>query len=153
MFKIRTGQVAVPFAELKVPDSQPRTQVSESGAYDQEAVERAVEELRREAQARLSKTTPKLMPGPVLKPTAYSSRKIYAIDLINSPSQPASADMSPELPVAHPVEVGTPHRYTQQLSSPSGSVGRFGRSAEQELTSSVVKGRVAEGLLGLRNAA
>ena len=138
MFKVRTGQLGVPFAELKVDDKRSSTDVDEDGRYDPDAVALAVEQLRQEAKERLqAQPIPKLRPAPVLKPTAYSSRMIYADDFKSSP--PSASD----LPVAHTTI--TPRRGTRYLGSPQSS-------PERELTSSVVKGRVAEGLLGLRNA-
>jgi hypothetical protein len=69
MYKVRTNQIDVPFAQL------------ESAARNI-AVESAVATLRREAQmAQSAKPAPVprfLAAAPVLKPTAYSSRFIYA---------------------------------------------------------------------------
>lgn len=152
MYKVQTNQVSVPFPNLRnVREGDAR----ERPTVTQAAVEEAIAELRREAQevaARRQQQTPSafptLQPGPVLRPTSYSSRMIYAkaIDLTSSPSPP----MSPErLPVASPA-LYTPQR---SLHGHPSTAERTNRPSEQELTSSVVKGRVAEGLLGLRHAA
>ncbi|KAK3726111.1 hypothetical protein LTR37_000259 [Vermiconidia calcicola] len=145
MYKIRTDQIDVPFAEIEhcVPSSsKPRSTT----------VEEAVAQLRREAQevnAR-PKSIPKLMPAPVLRPTAYSSRMIYENERL--PSSPPVSRPSGRLPTS-PDSNATPRREVPQLSSPPSTGGeRFARPDEQDLTSSVVKGRVAEGLLGLRHA-
>ena len=148
MYKIQTNQADVPFAELRV---EGRGVPSLSG---QNAVEEAVAALRKEAlsvQARRPPPSiPKLLPAPVLRPTSYSSRMIYETNL---PSSPPLSGSPERLPLAPPTRVSTPRRASRHLGSPSSSPDRFqGRQAEQELTSSVVKGRVAEGLLGLRHA-
>jgi hypothetical protein len=145
MYKVRTNQIDVPFTNLQVPQP-PQTPKSHTA----QAVEAALAELRREAQevnARQMSAVPKLLSAPILRPTAYSSRMIYDRNIPSSP--PVS--LSPEkLPTA--AEVSTPQREFGQYGTPLGSVDRL-RRPEPELTSSAVKGRVAEGLLGLRNAA
>ena len=145
MYKVRTNQIEVPFTDLK-PQDHSRVPSKPSA----EDVEDAIAALRKEAQQVLERqrnSYPKLLPAPVLKPTAYSSRMIYHHDLTSSP------------PILSPVrlpEVGagvvTPQREVQQLSSPPTSEESAGRRPDQDLTSSVVKGRAAEDLLGLRNA-
>ena len=152
MFKVRTGQIGVPFAELQVNCTLPNSLVEKGSAFDREAIDKAVEELRTEAQQRLPKKVPKLMSVPVLKPTAYSSRMIYETDFGSSPPLAGSANRSPELPVALAAKVETPQRDVRRVGSPPSSGEGVGRIREQELTSSVINGRVAEGLLGLRNA-
>ncbi|KAK4634078.1 hypothetical protein CLAFUW4_00822 [Fulvia fulva] len=73
-----------------------------------------------------------LLPAPLLRPTAYSNRMLY-----NMPSSPPSAF--------------SPAKLSRGGEAKTPTSGRFS-APEQELTSSIVKGRVAEGLLGLRNA-
>jgi hypothetical protein len=86
----------------------------------------------------------------VLRPTAYSSRLIYEGHLPSSPPVVGSPD---KLYMGGlPTSVSTPRTGNAEPESPPGNRGRLDRAMEQELTSSVVKGRVAEGLLGLRNA-
>ena len=152
MYKVRTSQVEVPFEDLNVEARHTVLSV-------QDAVEEAVAQLRREAQQVLERdeqrqnmheqrpSIPKLLPAPVLLPTAYSIRKIYPVDLTSSPEASTSPNRLPMLPPA-----STPRRNVQQLSSPPSSAEREGIPSDRELTSSVVKGRVAEGLLGLRHA-
>ena len=141
IYKVRTNQIDVPFADLRIPQS--------AKSQTAQAVEDAVAQLRREAQeanARQLEAIPKLLPAPILKPTAYSSRMIYDTNLPSSPPVSVSPEKLPE----GPMDVSTPQRESAQRGTPS--MDRL-RRLEPELTSSAVKGRVAEGLLGLRNAA
>lgn len=157
MFKVRTGQVEVPFQEL-------RTEEERSREREQDAIEEAVAQLRREAfevqerdaawrrqeesQSQPAKHDnedsgfPTLQPAPVLKPTAYSSRMIYTDTYPSSP--PPEAERLPAV---------TPRHRRIECLDPESAEKCDGSCGEQELTSSVVKGRVAEGLLGLRHAA
>lgn len=149
MYKVQTNQVDIPFSDLQTETDRLR---AEAGRQ-QTAVEEAVAELRREAQEvmnRQPRSIPKLMTAPILRPTAYSSRMVYES---TTPSSPPASGSPERLPVVQPERFATPHRHSRHLSSPPSSQRRLARPAEQELTSSVVKGRVAEGLLGLRNAA
>lgn len=146
MYKVRTNQIDVPFTDLEVPQIP-----GSAKSFTAQAVEDAVAQLRREAQevnARQPLAYPKLLPAPVLRPTAYSSRMIYDTNPPSSP--PVSVSVSPEKLPELPGYVSTPQREMAHYGTPS--VDRL-RRPEQELTSSAVKGRVAEGLLGLRNAA
>ncbi|KAK6410540.1 hypothetical protein LTR95_018197 [Oleoguttula sp. CCFEE 5521] len=133
MYKIKTNQVHVPFAQLQVA-GQASSRTSNKGV----AVEAAVASLRREAQASMhlqppAPTMPKLLPGPVLLPTAYSSRKIYDLP---------RASMSP---ITSPLKSGQ----QSEITTPKSIAGRIARAESADLTSSVVKGRVAESLVGL----
>lgn len=85
MYKIRTNQVNVPFAELQIEgetrNSEEETKRSRHRVS--EAVEAAVATMRREAMDRMPRSTgppPMLIPGPLLYPTAYSSRMIQQPD-------------------------------------------------------------------------
>ncbi|KXT03579.1 hypothetical protein AC578_9995 [Pseudocercospora eumusae] len=125
MYKVKTNQVDTPFEDLQVETN------SKQGITSNE-IEEEVASLRREAQAKMGQLpVPRLLPAPVLLPTAYSSRMIY--DAAPMASSPPAAHHHTHFPLIH-----TPRR---------GSV-----QSEKELTSSIIKGRVAEGLLGLRNA-
>jgi hypothetical protein len=80
MYKIRTNQVHVPFAELQIEQDE-RTEEMNHRRVN-EAVEEAVATMRREAMESLERErkrnpAPTLIPGPLLHPTAYSSRTIY----------------------------------------------------------------------------
>ena len=145
MYKVRTNQVDVPFTDLRVPE---HTKVSKSSTA--QAVEEAVAQLRQEAMevnARQSTAILKLLPAPVLKPTAYSSRMVYETNIPSSPPVSLSPDKLPSAPTS----VFTPQKDLAQYGTPRRSVERL-RMPPEELTSSAVKGRVAEGLLGLRHA-
>lgn len=146
IYKVRTNQIEIAFTDLRVPQHHETAK-----SHTAKAVEDAVAQLRREAQevnARQPPSHPKLLPAPILRPTVYSSRMIYDTNLPSSPPVSVSPEKLPEADV----DVSTPQRKYLMYGSPRGSVERF-RRPEQELTSSAVKGRVAEGLLGLRNAA
>jgi hypothetical protein len=124
MYKVKTNQVHTPFSQLLIPNDKPPQTTNE-------AVEAAVAELRREAQARLPPLSDmpacgRLLPAPVLLPTVYSSRRL--------PYEQGPAQVTP---------------VTSPLKSGMSSAGRFARGESADLTSSAVKGRVAEGLLGL----
>ena len=134
MYKVRTNQVDVPFSQLHV-ERRPRKPST------REAVEEAVAQLRKEAQEAILRhqaPVPKLLDGPVLLPTAYSSRMLYHG---HPPSSPPAFRSPERLPTGP--NVSTPQRQLQKMEYPPGS---------GELTSSGVKGRAAAHLLGLRNA-
>lgn len=101
---------------------------------------------------------PKLLPAPVLKPTAYSARTIARPHIPSSP--PYSTNSSPESAVRDeffrtPALPRSKMYEPKQMSSPPESeerdVMRAGRERES-LTSSAVRGKAAIGLLGLRGA-
>ena len=115
MYKVRTNQTDIPFEELKVEHSPPAPHHSFALVPSDQ------------------QPCPQLLPAPLLRPTAYSSRTLY-----NMPSSPPAGYSTAKL--LRGGEAKTP------------TAGRFTAPDEQELTSSIVKGRVAEGLLGLRNA-
>ncbi|KAK5111039.1 hypothetical protein LTR62_005414 [Meristemomyces frigidus] len=143
MYKVRTNQIDVPFHQLEVDEGLCR------GRASSKAVEAAVAELRREAQARLPlhrDPVPKLLPAPLLLPTAHSSRIISWSALPSSP--PLLTDAHRDMP---PGQAASDQDF-QDFSILPRSPERRLLQSEAELTTSVVKGRVAEGLLGLRNA-
>jgi hypothetical protein len=81
MYKIRTNQVNVPFAELQIESEQKSAEeeTKRSRHRVNEAVEAAVATMRREAMDSMPRSTgppPMLIPGPLLYPTAYSSRMV-----------------------------------------------------------------------------
>ncbi|KAK0246975.1 hypothetical protein LTR02_016493 [Friedmanniomyces endolithicus] len=165
MYKVRTNQVHVSSTDLQVLISvkqrhsrgeRPRGEGPERATS--EAVEEAVAELRREAQALLlrpreatTRSTPNLLTAPVLLPPAQSDLNMFKPLLPSSPlpvsgspvkrMTPTSSLRLGQLPVLH-----SPDR-TARLG------GWDDADQDQELTSSVVKGRVAESLIGLRGAA
>ena len=138
-FKVQTNQTDLPLSQLRIsrndilPPREPP-----AGQSDQPSL-------------------PKLLPAPVLLPTAFSARTIARPQDLSSP--PCSPDhhraqkktpeafRTPALP-REKVHVGS-----RQLSSPPGSGDRMSRKGyedEEKLTSSAVRGNAAIGLLGLR---
>ncbi|KAK4508614.1 hypothetical protein PRZ48_002353 [Zasmidium cellare] len=125
-FKVRTNQIHVPLSDLHV----------EEDGQEPSAFKDATAGLQADGEPSAShRFMPKLLPAPILRPTPYSNRVIYDFP---EPCSPPPADSPDTLP------------HGPTLSTPN-STRRTGPE-EQELTSSIVKGRVAEGLLGLRNA-
>ncbi|KAK1815881.1 hypothetical protein LTR12_009766 [Friedmanniomyces endolithicus] len=165
MYKVRINQVHVSSTDLQVlisvkerhfREERPRGEGPERASS--EAVEEAVAELRREAQALLlrahdasTRSAPNLLTAPVLLPPAQSDLIMFKPLLPSSPlpvsgspvkrMTPTSSLRLGQLPVLH-----SPDR-TARLG------GWDDADQDQELTSSVVKGRVAESLIGLRGAA
>ena len=85
MYKIRTNQVNVPFAELQIEGEQKSAEeeATRNRHRVNEAVEAAVATMRREAMDSMPRSTcppPMLMPGPLLYPGAFSSRMIEQPD-------------------------------------------------------------------------
>ncbi|KAK1063499.1 hypothetical protein LTR12_006611 [Friedmanniomyces endolithicus] len=165
MYKVRTNQVHVSSTDLQVLISvkqrhhrgeRPRGEGPERATS--EAVEEAVAELRREAQALL------LRPH---EATTHSTRECLAARVLLPPAQSDLIVFKPLLPSSPLPVSGSPvKRMTPTSSLRLGKLpvsrspdrtARLGRwedaEREQELTSSVVKGRVAESLIGLRGAA
>ena len=123
-----SNQIHVPFDELRENTlSQRQREYNEA--------EEAVAALRAEAQAKDAQRThahpsSALFPAPMLQPTDYSSRTIYGPTLASSP--PVSRSSRPNMR--------------------DSALRGFGRTttAEEELTSSVVKGRVAAAKIVMR---
>ena len=97
---------------------------------------------------------PRLLPAPVLRPTAYSACTITQMQVPSSP--PSSAENSPGKDFHNEV-FRTPalprhatHILLQQTSSPPDSQEGRGHNDGDNLTSSAVRGKAAIGLLGLR---
>lgn len=135
MYKVRTNQIATPFAQLRGP-------VEKSV---EEAVAAARERSRNEAPSgsdvsRSQHAVLKLLPAPVLLPTAYSSRLVNE-DMARSPPPSSSSEEDAETPKARG---GNGQRLFDRCSP---------THDDRAFSSSGVKGRVAEGLLGLRHAA
>lgn len=130
-FKIRTNQIHIPLAQLRIstidgpesPEHQP--------------------------------SLPKLLPAPVLQPTSYSARTVTQPQMPSSPPSSPESDMgkttgaevfrTPALPRHSTalVQIGSPPY------SPDGGP-RETHPEEDSLTSSAVRGKAAIGLLGLR---
>lgn len=138
MYKVRTNQIDTPFSQLHMEEPQPKTTT--------QAVEEAVAQLRHEAQRLVAKSgslsTEQTLHSvlhdiPILKPASHSSRMI----------------LDPTLPSSPPTEYGPQKSPDRQLKIGINTPQQAGnaRLDDQDFTSSV-KGRVAEGLLGLKKA-
>ena len=129
-FKVRTNQTHIPLSHLQIstteaPGSSPAHEPS----------------------------LPKLLPPPILKPTAYSSRTFQQHDALSSP--PSSPDDGSGKIVQEEVfrTPALPRHSIGQTSSPPSSEERVPlreRAQDDRLTSSAVRGKAAIGLLGLR---
>ena len=99
---------------------------------------------------------PKLLPAPILRPTAYSARTVTQPQISSSP--PYSTNSSPESVVRDHV-FRTPalprskmYEPTQMSSPPNSEEGDAVRGGmrRDSLTSTAARGKAAIGLLGLR---
>ena len=157
MYKINTNQTLVPFSNLQLPNQRPIDAYSEPlDEQDEEILYQSSPERRTrldpvaqpasphsdhaspDAPRNIIITNgplPKLLPGPVLLPTAYSTR------FIEEQQVPASARKHP--PAG---EFRTP------ATSPRKDDAVVDHDSERDLTSSVVKGHAANGLLELMHA-
>ncbi|CAK3897601.1 Hypothetical predicted protein [Lecanosticta acicola] len=131
MYKVQTNQINVPFSELEDPKSSP---VQATQTKEPDTTIDLVQDWKRRMVQQAPALMPSLLSAPILRPTPYISRLAYGKNIPSSP--PA----------------GLPEKLPQGLPPTTPRSPRINRSDEQELTSSIVKGRVAEGLLGLRNA-
>jgi hypothetical protein len=100
MYKIRTNQVNVPFAELQIEGEQRNAEeeTKRNRHRVNEAVEAAVATMRREAMDNMPRSTgppPMLIPGPLLYPTAYSSRMVEMPEPQQQQQQQQHFDLGP----------------------------------------------------------
>ncbi|EKG17354.1 hypothetical protein MPH_05420 [Macrophomina phaseolina MS6] len=172
LYKVRTDQTLVPLSCLEIPKKYQRKPAKEASiAQIAASLVDAEREREREhtaapaitvtedglaSEQRSNSNTarvPKLLPAPVLMPTAYSTR--FIPQMPSSPPPPREGeDASSTTPRARvPQDFATPVASRQaaaQFSSPPYSEDR-GRhrlnSDSDNLTSSGVKGRAADGLL------
>ncbi|KAI9833001.1 MAG: hypothetical protein M1819_003833 [Sarea resinae] len=160
MYKVRTNQTSVPLSELEIaPRRQPiipsATIDSEDSGSSQQSISDEQPDL-----------VPKLLPAPILAPTAYS-KSIGDLYVPSSPPKVEGRHHEGDIEQAD-VEDGENRFKTpvisrrrddhspMQLSSPPDSQDRQDhnprdKNDEVHLTSSVVKGRAATGLLDLMN--
>ena len=137
-FKVQTNQTNLPLSQLRVSREGP--------LLPQESL------LRQNDQQPL----PKLLPAPVLLPTAFSARTIARPQDLSSP--PCSPDHSTQRESANVFRTPALPRQKvptalRQLSSPPGSnegISKRHYEYEDNLTSSAVRGKAAIGLLDLR---
>lgn len=142
-FKVKTNQIQIPLSQLRIStERELSSQSQESAATPDE-------------EPSLPKL--KLLPAPILRPTAYSTRTISKPQILSSP--PSSAENSPGKSAGDdvfrtPALPRHPARNTlRQTSSPPDSAERILRKRydeDDDLTSSAIRGNAAIGLLGLR---
>ncbi|KAF2834513.1 hypothetical protein M501DRAFT_1001150 [Patellaria atrata CBS 101060] len=147
MYKVKTQQTTTPIDELKISPalleiyqpsptlrSEPSQEESNSLGDDQSSSPS-------KSKSTSTSSYPKLLPAPILLPTAYSSRFITGTYL---PS-------SPPIPVTPATRRSTDG---ETLETPTVNNGlKLSADVEKDLTSSVVKGQAANGLLELMHAA
>ncbi|KAK8153686.1 hypothetical protein IWX90DRAFT_76149 [Phyllosticta citrichinensis] len=173
LYKVKTDQIFIPLGNLEIPEQyQRRAQATDVASTGQQTPPQSqpepntTETVTRDS-GDSSSTALKLLPAPLLRPTAYSTRFIETPHLPSSPPATAldnddDATPRPTTP-PHAADPTTPiARHASvpaQLSSPPGSgsvddddaaaAEAKGAATEGELTSSVRKGRAASGLLEL----
>lgn len=154
MFKINTHQTNIPLSRLQISPKglHPPAQVHKSPPQETVAPYKA--------QAPIKPTIPKLLPAPVLIPTAYSARLIHDPPVPSSPPTSIGSSSSPDTPSPGLPTPALPQQPRSQplaqLNSPPGSQERRPQNAkvvdsDANLPSSVIKGRAATGLLNLMN--
>lgn len=160
MYKVRTQQIALPFTALKMlgeSGTKDRT-IRKDVSFKEPLPSPIRESLLGAGQADGLRGRPKsleLLPAPVLVPTAYSSRFISA-PIASVPSSPPSTFTSPRKDCMQRDE-RIPSLPATRVSSPYKAHTPMARrvldqESEENLTSSVVKGRAASGLLELMRA-
>lgn len=155
MFKINTHQTNIPLSRLQI---SPKMLVHPPAQLQKLPPQEVITPQR--AQAPIRALVSKLLPAPVLIPTAYSARLIHDPPIPSS--QPTSIGSSGSHDTPSP-GIATPALPQQrrshsptQLDSPPGSQERRAQKAkgvhsDANLPSSVIKGRAATGLLKLMN--
>ncbi|OCL10242.1 hypothetical protein AOQ84DRAFT_353638 [Glonium stellatum] len=166
LYKVRTNQTNIPLSELALPAESPEPELPTLASTSRPPVPSITISSTSPAATRTAPTTtttavPKLLPAPILRPTAYSSRHITEPYLPSSPPASASPESTDTTPLATPIAQTRP---IEQLSSPPESEERGASCAQQrrrgellvdddaDLASSVVTGRAASGLLELMRA-
>jgi hypothetical protein len=155
MYKVKTDQCHLPFSNLALPHID--TVHLENSSDDEDDIILEVSHSQGPKRAgHLIKAAPenititggpvsKLLPPPVLLPTAFSSRFITA-PISSSPPRPISVTPLPPRTAFDLDGVETP-----ESSPEKGHIKRMADNG-RDLTSSVVKGRAASGLLELMKA-
>lgn len=144
MYKINTNQTLVPFSKLEAPPAREVQILDGDDDHDEELPEDALSEHAHE-QPHDSRAVheniiitggpiAKLLDGPVFAPTAFSARFVGGPDVSDSPPRQST-------------EKGLGRQLT-----PAASPTRPCARDEKDLTSSVVKGHAASGLLELAHS-
>ncbi len=140
MYKIKTNQTQVPLDALEVVPRAAHSSLSTILAVQPP--------LSPNQSLPATSGIPKLLPAPILRPTAYSSRKI---EYIRSSPPESPEKVSENDSFATPIAA---RRVQQLLNIPGTSISPEKERVEnrEDLTSSVVKGRAASSLLELMRA-
>lgn len=170
LYKVQTNQTKTPLSELTLPTYQqptPSLTLSSTNSSHPSVPSITLSPARHQSLTN-SSAFPRLLPAPVLLPTAYSSRMITESHI---PSSPPSTRTSPDrsktaaafaTPIARRRVVQQSDRESEDEDTDEGDgdceMEMLQRRREQrfedgDLTSSVVKGRAASGLLELMRAA
>ncbi|KAF2092157.1 hypothetical protein K490DRAFT_61602 [Saccharata proteae CBS 121410] len=171
-FKVKTDQTSVPLSRLEIPDRYQRKCASRSATTSPNSASASgpsqsaqniptIQISPSKPSEERASSMPKLLPAPILRPTAYSSRMINEPSLPSSPPESNGVDDEETPKGREEFETPTGNKHeAAQLSSPpgSGERGRQNSLTESQgdsdaLTSSVVKGRAASGLLELMRSA
>ncbi|KAK8199078.1 uncharacterized protein BKA78DRAFT_348200 [Phyllosticta capitalensis] len=174
LYKVKTDQIFIPLDDLDIPPKYQR-KPAETNAVASPSGQQTPPHSQAEYTTATTTTTEnldassaalKLLPAPLLRPTAYSTRFIESPTLPSSPpaTGPNHDDTTPRaLSAQRDTDPTTPTAARRasvpaQLSSPPGSGSTDGdevrrAATEGELTSSVRKGRAASGLLELMRSA
>jgi hypothetical protein len=143
MYKVNTNQILIPFSKLSLPHNRDTSAISSKSSTPSSAPSSAPgSPTQPEAiQNIVFGTGPigPLLPTPLLLPTSYSSRLITTTKEL--PSSPP--------PVVSPTKsAGSPTK-SAGMRTPMAQSRFASPEKEGDLTSSVVKGRAASGLLKL----
>lgn len=155
MFKINTHQTNIPLSRLQIsPKKLVHSPAQTQKTPPQEAVALP------KAQTPMKPTISKLLPAPILIPTAYSARLIHHRLTPSSPLSSFSSSGSQDTPSPGLATAALPQQRRShppsQVDSPRGGQERPEQKTkavdlDANLPSSVIKGRAASGLLNLMN--
>ncbi|MCJ1425348.1 hypothetical protein MMC29_003236 [Sticta canariensis] len=141
LFKVQTNQTNIPMSQLQISMHGPN---------------KLLEPMSASSSAREERLRPKLLPAPILRPTAYSARTIPQQEIPTSPpdstvnSPEPATDANPSSRLATPL-----HKHQSdpiQTSSPPDSPENMSVKVEswENSTRSAVRGKAAISLLDLR---
>ena len=140
-FKVKTNQINVPLSRLRISSTEPAIRSPTEASQEKER----------------QPALPKLLPAPILRPTAYSSRTISFPQIPSSPpispERVSNKDNDDEVFRTPALPRHALRHEVRQTSSPPESPGKFPKEQyghEDDLTSSAIRGKAAIGLLGLR---
>ena len=147
MYKVKTDQTRVPLAQLSLPTAN--TAANHVGPPSVPLEDPQSQPIPPNAVTVTERHTPLTFPPiPVLRPTAYSTRFITEESYLPS-SPPVGAPPRLGSPIHVDRDLNTPIAARRGMASESASPIKRVEGDEENLTSSVVKGRAASGLLEL----